>query len=73
MTKYLASEKEELVRAGEKLGAVLDASKTLGGGLAQAMFTKVADKFYDLVVRLDVGIIDVSWGLKDQKRRRSHD
>jgi tetratricopeptide (TPR) repeat protein len=67
VTKYLASEKEELARAGEKLGAVLDASKTLGGGLAQAMFTKVADKFYDLVVRSDVGIIDVSWGLKDQK------
>jgi tetratricopeptide (TPR) repeat protein len=67
VTKYLVSEKEELARAGEKLGAVLDASKTLGGGLAQAMFTKVADKFYDLVVRSDVGIIDVSWGLKDQK------
>ena len=31
------------------------------------MFTKVADKFYDLVVRSDVGIIDVAWGLKDQK------
>ena len=24
----------------------------MGGGLAQAMFTKVADKFYDLVVQL---------------------
>lgn len=67
VTKYLASEKEELARAGDKLGSVLDESKSLGGGLAQAMFTKVADKFYDLVVRSDVGIIDVSWGLKDQK------
>ena len=46
---------------------MLDESKTMGGGLAQAMFTKVADKFYDLVVSSDVGIIDVSWGLKDQK------
>ncbi len=67
VAKYLASEKEELARAGDKLNGVLDQSKTLGGGLAQAMFTKVADKFYDLVVRSDVGIIDVSWGLKDQK------
>ena len=67
VSKYLAAEKEELAVAGTKLGAVLDESKTLGGGLAQAMFTKVADKFYDLVVRSDVGIIDVSWGLKDQK------
>jgi hypothetical protein len=27
----------------------------------------VAARFYDLVVRSDVGIIDVAWGLKDQK------
>jgi tetratricopeptide (TPR) repeat protein len=64
--KYLATEKEELAAAGAKLGSVIDESKSLGGGLAQAMFTKVADKFYDLVVRSDVGMIDVSWGLKDQ-------
>jgi hypothetical protein len=64
---YLAAGKEELTRASEKLGGIVEASKTMGGGLAQAMFTKVADKFYDLVVRSDVGIIDVSWGLKDQK------
>jgi hypothetical protein len=65
--RYLATEKEELHAVNSKLGLVIDESKTLGGGLAQAMFTKVADKFYDLVVRSDVGIIDVSWGLKDQK------
>jgi tetratricopeptide (TPR) repeat protein len=64
---YLATEKEELHKAGEKLGLVLTESQSLGGGLAQAMFTRVADRFYDLVVRSDVGIIDVAWGLKDQK------
>jgi tetratricopeptide (TPR) repeat protein len=65
--KYLATEKEALAKAGGKLGGIVDDSKGLGGGLAQAMFAKVADKFYDLVVRSDVGIIDVAWGLKDQK------
>jgi tetratricopeptide (TPR) repeat protein len=65
--KYLVAEKEELASANGKLGSIVDDSKGLGGGLAQAMFTKVADKFYDLVVRSDVGIIDVAWGLKDQK------
>ena len=67
VNRYLAAGKEELARAAEKLGAIMEESKSMGGGLAQAMFTKVADKFYDLVVRSDVGIIDVSWGLKDQK------
>jgi tetratricopeptide (TPR) repeat protein len=67
VNRYLTAEKEELAKAGDKLGSVMEQSKTLGGGLAQAMFTKVADKFYDLVVRSDVGLIDVSWGLKDQK------
>jgi hypothetical protein len=67
VNRYLSGAKEQLALAGQKLGSVLDESKALGGGLAQAMFTRVAEKFYDLVVRSDVGIIDVSWGLKDQK------
>jgi hypothetical protein len=66
---YLATEKEELKLAGSKLGVVMGESQSLGGGLAQAMFTKVADRFYDLVVKSDVGIIDVAWGLKDQKTK----
>jgi TolA-binding protein len=65
--KYLATEKEELASVSGKLGTVVSESQNLGGGLAQAMFTKVANRFYDLVVQSDVGIIDVSWGLKDQK------
>jgi tetratricopeptide (TPR) repeat protein len=64
---YLATEKEELDKASTKLGSVVNESQNLGGGLAQAMFTRVADRFYDLVVRSDYGIIDVAWGLKDQK------
>ena len=65
--RYLDAEKDELATASGKLGGIVDDSKGIGGGLAQAMFAKVADKFYDLVVRSDVGIIDVAWGLKDQK------
>lgn len=64
---YIATEKEELRLASTKLGGVLGESQAVGGGLAQAMFGKVAERFYDLVVRSDVGIIDVAWGLKDQK------
>jgi tetratricopeptide (TPR) repeat protein len=64
---YLTAEKEELRQSGTTLGIVVGESQSLGGGLAQAMFTKVANRFYDLVVNADVGIIDVAWGLKDQK------
>ena len=51
----------------EKLGGVLSESQRVGGGLAQAMLAKVTDRFYDVVVQSDVGLVDVSWGLKDQK------
>jgi len=36
------------------------------------LFTRVADRFYDLVVRSDYGIINVAWGLKDQRDHRGH-
>ncbi|HEY4188110.1 MAG TPA: tetratricopeptide repeat protein [Polyangia bacterium] len=67
---YIVVEKDELHQASAKLGTVLGESQSLGGGFAQAMFTKVADRFYDLVVRSDVGIIDVAWGLKDEKTQQ---
>lgn len=63
----MATEKQNLEQEGQKLASVMTESQTLGGGLAQVMFTKVADRFYDLVVRSDVGLIDVAWGLKDAK------
>jgi TolA-binding protein len=63
----ISVEKTELVAVNSKLGGVLNESQTVGGGLAQTMLGKVTDRFYDLVVQSDVGLVDVSWGLKDQK------
>jgi len=37
------------------------------GGLAYGMLSKIADRFYDLVVQSDVGLVDVAWGLKDER------
>jgi tetratricopeptide (TPR) repeat protein len=42
VNQYLAAGKEELASASEKLGSIMEQSKSMGGGLAQAMFTKVA-------------------------------
>ena len=63
----LSHEKTELTVVNSKLGGVLSESQTVGGGLAQTMLGKVTDRFYELVVESDVGLVDVSWGLKDQK------
>jgi TolA-binding protein len=63
----IAAQKTELAAVNGKLGGVLAESQNVGGGLAQAMLGRVTDRFYDVVVQSDVGLVDVSWGLKDQK------
>jgi hypothetical protein len=63
----LIAERAELLAVNGKLGGVLTESQSVGGGLASVMLAKVTDRFYDLVAQSDVGIVDVAWGLKDQK------
>jgi tetratricopeptide (TPR) repeat protein len=63
----LDHEKVELAAVTGKLGGVLSESQTVGGGLAEVMLGKATERFYELVVQSDVGLVDVSWGLKDQK------
>ncbi len=63
----LAAEKIQIQAANGRFNTMLGESQAIGGGLAQAVLSKVTDRFYDLVVQSDVGLIDVSWGLKDQK------
>ena len=63
----LTEEKKGLETAKDKLTGILSESQSLGGGLAYAMVSKIADRFYDLVVQSDVGLVDVAWGLKDER------
>ncbi|HEX7506924.1 MAG TPA: tetratricopeptide repeat protein [Polyangia bacterium] len=67
LRQQLLTEKADLMVANSKLGGILTESQSLGGGLAFAMLSKVTDRFYDLVVQSDVGLVDVAWGLKDQR------
>jgi TolA-binding protein len=67
LRKQLQAEKGQLQSASGKLGGIISESQSLGGGLAFAMLSKVTDRFYDLVVQSDVGLVDVAWGLKDQR------
>ncbi len=67
LRENLAAEKGELEGATGKLDALLNESRSLGGGLAFAMLGKITDRFYEIVVQSDVGLVDVAWGLKDQR------
>lgn len=67
LKQQLLTEKNDLQAANAKLGGIVSESQSLGGGLAFAMLSKATDRFYDLVVQSDVGIVDVAWGLKDQR------
>ena len=67
LKRKLTDEKSELEAAKTKLTGILIESQSLGGGLAYAMLSKIADRFYDLVVQSDVGLVDVAWGLKDER------
>ena len=67
LKQQLLTEKADLLAANSKLGGILTESQSLGGGLAFAMLSKVTDRFYDLVVQSDVGLVDVAWGLKDER------
>ena len=67
LKNQLAAEKRELAAANAKLGGIVAESQNLGGGLAFAMLSKVTDRFYDLLVQSDVGLVDVAWGLKDER------
>jgi hypothetical protein len=67
LKQQLVVEKGDLQVANAKLGGILSESQSLGGGLAFAMLSKVTNRFYDLVVQSDLGLVDVAWGLKDER------
>lgn len=70
-TDYVARIKQEqqvLEEYARQIGAVENDTRHLVGEIAYGSFTRVGQQFHDLVLRGDVGIIDVAWG---QKRERS--
>jgi len=67
LKQQLLAEKADLMAASSKLGHILTESQDVGSGLALTMLSKVTDRFYELVVQSDVGVVDVAWGLKDSR------
>jgi TolA-binding protein len=66
----LETERTNLKTSAEKLTTLTTESQDVGGGLAQTIVGRVKDRFYEVVVQSDVGLIDVAWGLKDDKTQK---
>ena len=67
----LVEEKAHMVAFRDTLGGYTNESTDVGGAVVADSFHTVANRFYNIVVRSDVGIIDVAWALKDQSSRES--
>jgi tetratricopeptide (TPR) repeat protein len=63
----IAEEKAHVEEYRTALGGHETEAVAVGGGITSESFKNVADRFYQIVVRSDVGIIDVAWALKQNK------
>lgn len=67
LTATLLVEKENLKRYRQALGEATGESEAVGGGIYAEATGRTSRRLYDIVVRADVGIIDVAWALKQQR------
>jgi len=63
----ISEEKAHVEEYRRLLGGYETETVDVGGGITAQSFKAVADRFYQIVVRSDVGIIDVAWALKQTK------
>jgi len=72
LTSIRAALNEEKERVGKyevEAAEYTDKSDKVAGAITYDGFQIVAQRFYEIVVRADVGIIDVAWALKDAKSK----
>jgi TolA-binding protein len=68
----IAEEKGKVGGFKTTLGGYVGESSEVGGGVLAASLRGVAQRFYNVVVRADVGIIDVAWALKDTATKETN-
>jgi len=61
----LAEEKAQLGAYKQEFTNYEIESRELGGEVLALSFQNVSNKFYDILIRSDVGIVDVAWSLKE--------
>ncbi len=70
MSLEVRAEKDRVAAYRRELGLLSDEAEEVVGGVAFENFLNVRQRFYDLVLRADVGIIDVAWLLKEAHTHR---
>ena len=63
--KDVAQEKADLTALRQEFLSAEAEARALGGTVVGASFREVKAKFYDILVRSDVGVVDVAWSQKD--------
>lgn len=61
----ITEEKQRLVGYREELETYEVEAQTLGGDVLSNNFGKVSQKFYEVLIRSDVGVIDVAWASRE--------
>jgi len=61
----IATEKQNIASMKTELTENSDEARTIGGTVLGASFKDVKARFYDIVIRTDVGNVDVSWSRKE--------
>jgi len=62
----ILEEEQKLVGYRAELERYEARAQTLGGEVLHANFDKVSKRFYEVLIRSDVGVIDVAWATKEQ-------
>ncbi|MFI5307270.1 MAG: tetratricopeptide repeat protein [Polyangiales bacterium] len=70
MRTVLGEEGAKLTGYRTQLTGLESQSEEVVGGIALLNFRTVRQRFYDLVLRADVGIVDVSWAVREEHRTR---
>jgi len=61
----LVEERKNLAQYKQQLGDYEREAKEVGGDVLKYTFKSVKDKLYDIVIRSDVGNVDVAWSQKE--------
>ena len=73
MSGDLAQALGELKAYAEEITALRDEAETVAGTIAYDSFQDVREQFYRLVLRADVGLIDVAWAESEGQNREKAD